>query len=50
MSEMYEIAIFTASVKDYADSILDSLDRENKLIKYRLYRQHTSLAGIGFVK
>ena len=50
MSKIFEIAIFTAGTQDYADSILDVIDPNKKLIKYRLYRQHTSLCEMGFVK
>ena len=50
MSEKFEIVIFTAALKNYADSILDLLDPNKKLIKYRLYRQHVSLSGITFCK
>ena len=50
MSKFYEIIIFTAALKDYADSILDLLDPNKKWIKYRLYRQHTSINGITFCK
>mmetsp|Transcript_26160 Transcript_26160/g.26029 ORF Transcript_26160/g.26029 Transcript_26160/m.26029 type:complete len:126 (+) Transcript_26160:873-1250(+) len=31
-------------MQDYADSVLDQIDKD-KLIKYRLYRQHTSPYG-----
>ena len=50
MSKIFEIIIFTAALKDYADSILDILDPHKKFIKYRLYRQHTSVCGITFCK
>ena len=50
MSKIFEIVIFTAAMKDYADNILDILDPYNNLIKYRLYRQHTSIQGINFFK
>ena len=50
MSEIFEIAIFTAAMQDYADGILNKLDPNKKYIKYRLYRQHTSISGISFVK
>lgn len=50
MSRIFEIIIFTAALKDYADSILDILDPHKKLIKYRLYRQHTSVCGVTFCK
>ncbi len=50
MSKIFEIIIFTAALKDYADSILDILDPNKLLINYRLYRHHTSLTGITFCK
>ena len=43
MSKIFEIVIFTAAMKDYADNILDILDPEKNLIKFRLYREHTSI-------
>lgn len=42
MSKWYEIVIFTAALKDYADFILDRLDTHG-WISYRLYRRHTYL-------
>ena len=49
MSELYEIVIFTASVPQYANPLLDILDK-NKYIYHRLYRQHCiSLYGL-FIK
>ncbi len=50
MSKLCEIVIFTAAMKDYADSILDILDSKKNIIKYRLYRQHTSIEGMSFSK
>lgn len=44
MAKYFELVIFTAAMQDYADSVLDQIDR-NKCIKYRLYRQHTSPHG-----
>ena len=38
-SKYFDIAIFTASCKDYADVILNHLDPENKIFKYRFYRE-----------
>ena len=49
MSKYYEIVIFTAAIQDYADWILDDFDNE-KLISYRLYRQHSIPAGNYFLK
>ena len=42
----YEIVIFTAGTKEYCDKIIDILDLNNDLIKYRLYRSHLSLRNI----
>jgi len=38
LAELYEIIVFTAGVKDYADPILDWLDPDSKYFKKRLYR------------
>ncbi len=40
ISEKYLVISFTASHQSYADSILDVLDPNNELIKFRLYRHH----------
>ena len=40
MSKYYEIVVFTAGVKDYADWVIDQIDPDGK-IKHRLYREHT---------
>jgi len=37
MAEIYEVVIFTAAMQDYADWVLDTIDKE-KRISYRLYR------------
>ncbi len=36
----YQVAVFTASHKFYADVVLDYLDPDGSLIEYRLYRDH----------
>ena len=45
INKYYEIVTFTAGTKDYADNILNLLDINDNLIKYRLYRQHTIIMG-----
>lgn len=39
LSKYYEIVIFTASIKEYADFILNEID-QNNWITHRLYREH----------
>lgn len=43
VSKCYELIIFTAALKDYADFILDRLDTEG-CISHRLYRYHCSFS------
>lgn len=49
LSLHYEIVIFTASVQDYADHIIDQLD-EGNWISHRLYREHTTPRGDTYFK
>ncbi|KAJ3452389.1 non-specific serine/threonine protein kinase [Anaeramoeba flamelloides] len=37
-SQLFEVVVFTAGTKEYADIILDELDPNNELISHRLYR------------
>ena len=50
INKYYEIVTFTAGTKEYADNILNLLDINNNLIKYRLYRQHTTIMGCNVLK
>lgn len=50
MAVLFEIVIFTAAQQDYADFIIDQLDRSRSLIRHRLYRQHCILQHRGCVK
>jgi Dullard-like phosphatase family protein len=50
INKYYEIVTFTAGTKEYADNILNLLDINNNLIKYRLYRQHTTILGCNVFK
>ena len=49
MAEHYELMIYTASLKKYADPLLDWLDPQN-LIGYRLFREHCTFYNGIFVK
>ena len=46
----YEIIIFTASRKDYADTILDYLDPENEIFIERYYREDLKEGDNCFIK
>ena len=50
LNKYYEIVTFTAGTKDYADNILNLLDTNDNLIKYRLYRHHTTIMGCNVFK
>lgn len=45
ISKYFEVGIFTAASQDYADSIINYLDPENKFIKLRLYRNNCINVG-----
>ena len=49
LSMMYEIIIFTASISQYANPLLDELDK-NRYIKYRLFREHCTFARGIYIK
>jgi Dullard-like phosphatase family protein len=49
MSEMFEIIVFTAGTKCYADWILNQIDQSN-YISHRLYRHHTMPEGEVYIK
>ena len=40
VSKYFEVGIFTASVKEYADAVIDYLDPNKNMIKFRLYRNN----------
>ena len=43
MSEIFEIVIFTASGREYADAVIDSLEDISHLISHRLYWDHITI-------
>ena len=45
LSSIFEIIIFTAGTKEYADNILDQIDKKNNIIKHRLYRDHLTFGN-----
>ena len=50
LNDLYEIITFTAGTKDYADMILNQLDINNNIFKYRLYRQHITISELNIFK
>ena len=50
LNKYYEIVTFTAGLKDYADNILNLLDVNDNIIKFRLYRQHVTVNGFNSYK
>ena len=50
MSKIFELIIFTAATQDYADPILDIIEKKKKYFDMRLYRQHTILMNNILVK
>lgn len=40
LSKHYELVLFTASTKEYADKILKEIDPKKAFFDYRLYREH----------
>lgn len=49
-SELFEVVVFTASLSNYADRVLDLLDPTGDLIQHRLYRENCLLSEGYYVK
>ena len=49
MSKLYEIVIFTASISDYANPLLNKLDPRRRIC-HRLFREHCTSTGNLFIK
>jgi RNA polymerase II subunit A small phosphatase-like protein len=50
VSQMFEVVVFTASLSEYADPVLDELDPDNTMVHHRLFREHCSNTNGLFVK
>ena len=50
MSKWYNLVVFTASVQEYADPVIDWLESERKFFSARYYRQHCTFRQGAFIK
>ncbi|KAI8934268.1 hypothetical protein NX059_009009 [Plenodomus lindquistii] len=50
VSKWYNLVIFTASVQEYADPVIDWLEVERKYFVGRYYRQHCTLRNGAYIK
>lgn len=46
----YKLVVFTASVQEYADPVIDWLEQERKFFVGRYYRQHCTLRNGAYIK
>ncbi|KAH8739001.1 NLI interacting factor CTD-like phosphatase [Cryptosporidium ryanae] len=49
-SKIGNICIFTASTREYAEQVINSIDPNNNLIKYRLFREDCTIYNNGYMK
>ncbi|OJJ74037.1 hypothetical protein ASPBRDRAFT_29189 [Aspergillus brasiliensis CBS 101740] len=50
ISKWYKLVIFTASVQEYADPVIDWLEQERKYFQARYYRQHCTFRNGAYIK
>ncbi|KAM3072243.1 Nuclear envelope morphology protein 1 [Clarireedia jacksonii] len=46
----YNLVVFTASLQDYADPVIDWLEQERKFFSGRYYRQHCTVRNGAYIK
>lgn len=42
LNKVFEVAIFTAGLEEYAQPIIDLLDSEGVLVQHRYFKHHTN--------
>ena len=50
LKKYYELIIFTSSTPEYADPLLNAIEKGEKIFDYKLYRHHTIIYNNEFVK
>lgn len=50
VSQWYDVVVFTASVQEYADPVIDWLEQDRKYFKARYYRQHCTFRYGAYMK
>lgn len=50
MCKWFNLVVFTASVQEYADPVIDWLESERKFFSARYYRQHCTFRHGAFIK
>ena len=50
LKKNYELIIFTSATPEYADPLLNAIEKGDKIFDYKLYRQHTIIFNNEMVK
>ena len=50
VAKWYKLVVFTASVQEYADPVVDWLETERKYFAGRYYRQHCTFRNGAYIK